>query len=300
MCLYPKIIKNRKYVSNKKNDERYGEGNVPIAKDKRCLYVPIGCGNCVECRKQKARGWQVRLSEDLRVYQNAKFLTFTFNDYELQKLDNEIKGLKGYERDNEICRLAVRRFTERWRKEFGKSVRHWMVTELGSKYTERIHMHGLLWTDEKMDVIQEKWKYGRVILGNGKGEHYVSEKTVNYIVKYISKVDEKHKYYKSKMFVSNGIGKSYMDRDDIKRNKYNGEETIETYKTRTGMELGLPIYYRNHIYSEEERENLWINKLDKQERWVLGQRIDVSENEDEYVKALKYAQMKNKRLGYEL
>jgi hypothetical protein len=159
MCLYPRLIRNRKYTPNKKNG-----GIVPEVKDKRVLSVPVGCGKCMECRKQKSRQWQVRLQEDIRVNKNAKFVTFTFSERELQKLDNEIKGLSGYDRDNEICRLAVRRFTERWRKKYKKTIRHWLVTELGSQNTERVHMHGLLWTDETNGVIEEKWQYGKIWL----------------------------------------------------------------------------------------------------------------------------------------
>jgi len=110
MCLYPRLIRNRKYTPNKKNG-----GIVPEVKDKRVLSVPVGCGKCLECRRQKSRQWQVRLQEDIRVNKNAKFVTFTFSERELQKLDNEIEGLSGYDRDNEICRLAVRRFTERYK-----------------------------------------------------------------------------------------------------------------------------------------------------------------------------------------
>ena len=61
MCLYPKLIKNKKYVANKKNG-----GNVPIPKDDRVLFVPVGCGNCIECKRQKKREWQVRLQEELK------------------------------------------------------------------------------------------------------------------------------------------------------------------------------------------------------------------------------------------
>ena len=123
MCLYPKIMRNKKYKITKKNG-----GNVPILKDKRVGYVPIGCGKCMECKKQKSNQWKVRLMEDLRVNRNAKFVTFTFNDESLQELDNDIKGeIDGYNRDNEILSLGVRRFLERWRKLFGKSVRHWIV-----------------------------------------------------------------------------------------------------------------------------------------------------------------------------
>ena len=293
MCLYPRVIENRKYKANKKN-----KGVVPRAQDRRVLLVPVGCGNCMECRKQKANHWKVRLKEDLRTNKIVKFVTLTFSDRSLAKLDKEIKGLKGYDRDNEIARLAMRRFLERWRKKYKKSVRHWCVTELGSKNTERLHIHGLLWTDKNIKEIKERWQYGKAILGDGKGKHYVNEETIGYIVKYISKVDKKHKYYKSKMFTSPGIGKEYFEREDSKVNEYKGLETNELYTTRTGMKLGMPVYYRNHLYSDEEREKLWLMKLDEQVRWVDGVKVDVSENDDEYYELLKVKREKNKRLGY--
>ena len=288
MCLYPRLIRNRKYTPNKKNG-----GIVPEVKDKRVLSVPVGCGKCLECRRQKSRQWQVRLQEDIRVNKNAKFVTFTFSERELQKLDNEIEGLSGYDRDNEICRLAVRRFTERWRKQYKKTIRHWLVTELGSQNTERVHMHGLLWTDETNAVIEEKWKYGKIWVGD-----YVSGKTINYIVKYINKVDKAHKEYNSKIFTSKGIGGNYMQRKDIERNAYNDEKTIETYKTRQGIELALPIYYRNKIYSDEEKELLWLQKLDEEVRYVDGVKVDISKGEEEYYKLLEVKRQKSKRLGY--
>ena len=287
MCLYPKLIRNRKYTETKKNG-----GNIPPILDKRVLMVPVGCGKCIECKKQKARNWQVRLQEDIRVNKNAKFVTYTFSEHELQKLDNEIKGLSGYARDNEICRLAVRRYTERWRKKYGKTLRHWLVTELGHANTERVHMHGIVWTDKVKDI-GDIWKYGRIWIGE-----YVNAKTINYIVKYVNKVDQQHKTYNSKIFTSQGIGKEYINRRDSKRNKYKKEKTIETYKTREGVELALPVYYRNKIYNEDERERLWLEKLDKEERYVCGVKVDISQGEDEYYKLLEMMRQKNKRLGY--
>ena len=267
-------------------------GNIPPIQDKRVLMVPVGCGKCIECKKQKARNWQVRLQEDIRVNKNAKFVTYTFSEHELQKLDNEIKGLSGYARDNEICRLAVRRYTERWRKKYGKTLRHWLVTELGHANTERVHMHGIVWTDKVKDI-GDIWKYGKIWIGD-----YVSAKTINYIVKYVNKVDQQHKTYNSKIFTSQGIGKEYVNRRDSQRNKYKKEKTIETYKTREGVELALPVYYRNKIYNEDERERLWLEKLDKEERYVCGVKVDISKGEDEYYKLLEMMRQKNKRLGY--
>lgn len=290
MCLYPKLIKNRKYIPNKKNG-----GLPPECLDTRVAMVPIGCQKCIECRKQKARGWSVRLQEDLRVNKNAKFVTLTFSNESITELINELQpGLKGYELDNELATLGVRRFLERWRKEHGKSVRHWLVTELGHNGTENVHMHGFIWTDSVEDIAKI-WNYGYVFVGN-----YVSEKSVNYMVKYISKVDKKHREYSSKILTSPGIGAGYTARPDSRLNKFKIKETDESYKTRQGVKLSLPIYYRNKIYSEVEREQLWIQKLEKKERWVCGERVDVStpKGEENYKKLVEYYREKNKRLGY--
>ena len=159
-------------------------------------------------------------------------------------------------------------------------------------------MHGILWTDENMKEIQEKWQYGKAILGNGQGKHYVSEETINYIVKYVNKTDENHKEYNSKIFTSKGIGKDYVQRKDARRNKYIKGKTIETYKTRQGLELGLPIYYRNKIYNDDEKEKLWLEKLDKEERFVDGVRVDIANGNEEYYKLLEVKRAKSKRLGY--
>lgn len=288
MCLYPKLTKNRKYIANKKN-----KGIIPNMSDPRLQYVAVGCGKCIECRKQKARQWQVRLHEEIRENKNGRFVTLTFDEENLEKLTKEITGLEGYELENEIATLAIRRFLERWRKKYKKSCRHWLVTELGQTNTERIHLHGILFTDVEEETIAKIWKYGNIWVGN-----YVNGKTINYIVKYINKTDKLHKEYKSKILTSPGIGKNYIKRYDSKNNRYKESGTNETYKTREGSRIALPIYYRNNIYTEEEREKLWLEKLDKEERWVLGKKIDISKGEENYYKELEVARRKNKALGY--
>jgi len=288
MCLYPKLIENRKYKANKKNG-----GVIPPVSDKRTLMVPVGCGKCIECKKQKARNWQVRLHEELRHDKSGQFVTLTFSDEEYKKLSEEITGVTDYNLDNEIATLATRRFLERWRKKYKTSVKHWLVTELGHNGTENIHIHGLLWTKEKKETIEQIWKYGWIYIGD-----YVNEKTINYIVKYVNKTDKDHPNYNSKILTSAGIGNKYLERIDSKKNKYNPIETKETYTTRQGIKLNLPIYYRNKIYTEEEREKLWLEKLDKEERWVCGEKVDISKNEENYNKLRDYYRKLNDRLGY--
>ena len=83
MCLYPKLIKNKKYLPNKKNN-----WNPPKCEDYRTLYVTAACGKCLECRKQKQREWLVRMSEELRSEPNAYFMTLTFSEEKLEEYKN--------------------------------------------------------------------------------------------------------------------------------------------------------------------------------------------------------------------
>lgn len=290
MCLYPRLIKNRKYTANKKNG-----GVIPPILDKRTELVPVGCGNCMECRKQKSREWMVRINEEIRINKTGKFVTLTFSEDNLCKLQNEITA-EGYELDNAIATLAVRRFLERWRKKFKTSLRHWLITELGHNGTERVHLHGIIWTTETMDTIEKLWHYGWIWKGYGH-VNYVNERTINYITKYITKTDVKHKTYKSKILCSKGIGANYINRLDSTKNIYNGNKTNETYRTPQGHKLALPIYYRNKIYTEEQREKLWLQKLDKNERWVMGEKVQ-ADNDKEYWGLLKHYRNLNKQLGY--
>ena len=90
MCLYPRLIKNRKYTVTKKNG-----GVVPQVTDERALMVPVGCGKCMECKKQKANTWRTRLLEEIRTDKTGKFVTLSFSDKSLKELSEGIE-LKGY------------------------------------------------------------------------------------------------------------------------------------------------------------------------------------------------------------
>jgi len=146
MCLYPKLILNPKYKANKKNG-----GNPAPVPDERVKYVPIGCQECKECRKQKQRDWQVRMSEEIRENKTGKFITLTFSNEKYTELyhliTEKLKTEKTttpdpYTVDNLIATYATRHFLENWRSTHKKSLKHWLVTELGHKGTENIHLPG--------------------------------------------------------------------------------------------------------------------------------------------------------------
>lgn len=296
---------NKKYTVTKKN-----KGIVPVCEDERKRYVYVDCENCIECRKKRAREWQVRLNEEIKDDKSGKFVTLSVSEEALDEIEKEINkgitnvknmyGTKAIKKDegveaNMAATIMVRRFTERWRKEFGKTIKHWLITELGHKNTERVHLHGLLFTDESKEKIEEKWMYGNVWIGS-----YVNAKTINYMVKYVTKVDEKHPGYKSKILTSKGIGAGYLKRWDFEQNKYKKGETNETYRLQNGTKIALPQYIKNKRYTDEEKDKLWTEKLDSNIKWVNGNKMIVKTEEDEkiYRKALEHNRLRSAQLGY--
>lgn len=244
--------------------------------------------------------------EDIKAHRNGVFVTLTFSNQQYTALVKEIltktqegeEGLTGYYLDNAVATMAVHRFRERWRKEYKKSIRHWLVTEIGHNGTENIHLHGILWTDKPTEIARV-WQYGWVWPGKDEiKNNYVNERTINYIVKYVTKQDPKHKLYKPVILTSPGIGGNYINTHNSTLNTYVPGNTNEIYTTRQGTKSSLPIYFRNKIYTEEQREKLWIEKIEKGKRYVLGTEIDIRNSLEMYNKAIEWAQKYNKEMGY--
>ena len=273
-CLYPNLIKNPKYLPNKKNGY-----NPPKCTDERLRYVPASCGRCIECRKKRRREWMIRLSEELRGGGKPPlFVTLTINDENLKRCKNK--------ENNEKATELVRKFLENIRSYTKHSVKHFLVTELGEE-KQRIHLHGFIWSDK--ELIQKKWIYGFVHIGE-----FVNEKSINYMTKYMLKTPPGINFI-PKVLASPGIGKGYTNRKDAQRNKFKPGETEETYRFRNGSKMYLPQYYRNKIYTEEEKEKLWIEKQEKGVVYIAGEKVNPN-NWEEYNNILKYYQERGKML----
>lgn len=262
------------------------KGVVPPCPDERLRYVTAACGKCYECRKQKGRAWQVRLSEEVRNDPNVIFVTLTISDESWEKLRKKYS----YSSEEDYIKKMVRLFLERIRKETKKSVKHWLTTERGEKNTERYHLHGLIWGDKNGLLTTRHWQYGFVYIGE-----FVNERTCNYVTKYITKRDEKHKEFEPITLCSAGIGSGYLSRSDSKLNRFREGKTTETYRLRNGTKLNLPIYYRNKLYTDEEREKLFLQKIKKGKVWICGRECNIKDWKT-YSQILKEEQIKAKQL----
>ena len=282
MCLYPKRIQNKKFLINKKNGGfppvppvfGYDEFGFPIY-DERVLYVNVPCGNCIECRKQKTRNWQVRLHEEIKIHKYSYFITLTFSPAQLGILKRE----SGLDECNAVAGKAVRRCLERYRKDHKKSLRHWFITELGHEGTERIHLHGMIFSDHQLEFVKSDkdhfyrwkyWKYGLVYVGD-----YCNAKTVNYIVKYMNKIDSDHLGFVGQIFCSPGIGRSFVTDQTMYDHRYRPNETKDFYRLNNGSKIKLPSYYKHKFLSDDERQFVWIEFMDSEVESVRGINYDM-------------------------
>lgn len=298
-------MQNKKYTATKKNG-----GVIPLCRDERQRYIWIPCGQCYVCKKKKAREWRMRITEDIKVNNNCKIVTLTFNTESLKKLAILAKGYTGYNLDNEICRIAVKRFRERWRKQYGRSPRHWLITELGHGRTEHVHMHGIIWEDKRyhlkdtlLNEVERIWQYGYIGKGKidwntGRLINYVNATTANYFTKYVNKTDEQHKEYRQIILTSSGIGKSFLESEEAKDNRYRGSKTNQLYNIKEGGVLPMPEYFRRKMYSDEERENMTSEYLDKGIIYIAGREYRANIGDDKINLMYKDLQRKNARMGY--
>ena len=278
MCLYERQLKNPRYQQSIKNG-----GIIPELEDNRQLYISIGCGWCSECRKKIANDWRVRLLEEIKLNPRCTFVTLSYSPESISQLETEIytKKYRGIETDengeiqldvNILAAYSIRMWSERWRKHHKKAPKHWLITELGHNGSERIHLHGLVWNATQREI-EKTWKYGNVFCGN-----WVDNRTINYIIKYVTKLDELHKGFKQRIFTSKKIGIGYTINNGF--NKYKDEETITYYRNYNGFKMGLPRYWKEKLWTEKEREKLWGYQLDKNETYLIGQKWDKNKMED--------------------
>lgn len=262
MCLNPRKIKNKRYVPTKKN-----EFNPPPAPTEEVRYVEVGCGICSDCRRKRQNEWMTRLNEE---YDNGRILycTFTLNEKYYHQLRIEVGNNSTENRENAIMTRAVRLYLELWRKRHKQALKHWFITELGGE-TGRIHIHGMVFGNYNIDDVKNAWIYGL-----SQVEILKSKRGLNYVLKYVTKKSIFDRNFIGKIMCSPGIGRGYEEKYDAKRNKFNAAGATDcTYRLVSGKRVMLPAYYKRKIYSDEEREQLYIQNLEKNVAYVGGEEI---------------------------
>lgn len=273
-CESPLLIVNPRYkdMSDKELStvclERYGLHN-----EKPPDYLlEVPCGKCFSCQKKRLQNFRMRLMYEFTECKTALFITLSFCDSALEEYKQNYNK-------------AVCQFMDALRKKYGKEIRHFFVMEYGHddmyiarngetrKGTARPHFHGLMFGVPYLDfyVFESIWNRGNGRLRNEKIPYegfykkprgYVflesvrePEKCASYVCKYLTKEYSKDKPL-PRVITSRGLGAQYLTKRNVARHR----SELDTSLTLGGYPFSLPPYYRNKIFTKEDKIALVLKR----------------------------------------
>lgn len=281
------------------------------------------CGRCPECLKKRASGWSFRLMQEEKRSISAYFVTLTYDPERVPITKNGFMGL-----DKKHLQLFFKRLRKAHtvNKAFnGKRLKYYAVGEYGGK-SFRPHYHIILFNAELEMLVGKKeaghvkrgaltldgktpfrcpsWLLGHITVGK------VSEASVGYTLKYISKVskipmhknDDRLREFPlmSKRLGDNYIISEYPYCEQWLHRDKKGNWSLRVYEKALrvldknsvnwhmadltdrmyvnvpgGKKVGMPRYYKDKMYSEDQRRTIALAAQDKiQEK--LSQQFDAA------------------------
>lgn len=206
---------------------------------KRAIRVP--CGKCALCLRRRSSQWAYRLEQELRVHPSSLFITLTYDPQHLPLNEGGVPTLnKG----------DLQRFFKRLRFNTKKHIKYYACGEYGS-LTGRPHYHAIVFNVTPDDV-NLAWS----VRGESIGQTYfgaTGSASIRYVTGYICKSygrvfrpDVEAEF----SLMSKGLGKSYLTPAVINWHKQNAANYVVL---RGGAKHTLPRYYKDRIFTEEER-----------------------------------------------
>lgn len=192
------------------------------------------------------------------------FVTLTYADDNIRWTDN---GPSLYKPDLQM-------FWKKLRKKY--KIRYYAVGEYGGK-TKRPHYHALIFglNHKHYNSIQKAWSLGNVHLGD------VNIKTIKYVTKYhVNKNEAPYGVWPefTTMSLKPAIGASYID----KMANYHDGNLNRAFYSYYNIKMRLPRYYKQKLYTDEEREELYYRQFEHNENIDEWEKKNPGENFFQY------------------
>lgn len=215
-------------------------------KDMTRPEVPVPCGKCPECVARRTSAWSFRLMQEDKISSMSNFITLT---YDTKHVPISRAGYMS------LSKRDIQLFFKRLRKLNENQIKYFMSGEYGSQ-TMRPHYHIILFNCA-IETIQEAWALGRVHYGT------VSGASVGYTLKYLSKPgrvpfhknDDRQPEFR---LMSKGLGKNYLTEQMTCWHKADLDNRVYV-NLEDGKKCSMPRYYKDKIYSENERKRIAFN-----------------------------------------
>jgi hypothetical protein len=235
----------------------------PFYKKSDGAAYTLPCGKCPQCIKRRISGWSFRLMEEEKQSSSSYFVTFTYDDNNIESSKRGLATLKKRDIQNYIKRL---------RKCHQQKLKYYYCGEYGSK-THRPHYHMIIF-NAREDLIQKHWTLGQIHIGK------VSEASVGYTLKYMckeKKVPEHQNDDRQKEFsnMSKGLGLSYLTKNMVTWHK--NDIVNRMYCNVEGnKKIAMPRIIKDKLYTQEERGRLKLHHTTLLQEHIDKENLDIN------------------------
>lgn len=259
--------------------------------------VPVPCGRCPPCKQRRVNSWVFRLLQEDKVSLSAYFVTLTYDGDHVPLSDNGFLTLKKSDFQN---------FMKRLRKLCGQAkLKYYAVGEYGSN-NKRPHYHAIIFNVPDEALFAQAWMLDGKQLG---GVHVgsVTGDSIAYTMKYLDKPNFAKRHARDDRepefpLMSKGLGASYLTPEMV---KYHRADFTRLFATKEGgYKIALPKYYRNAIFSEQERkyQSILVDQIVKDAERLdrlrfNGADYDAAKGAERYARHQKfYSRLKKRNL----
>lgn len=200
------------------------------------------CRGCMACRVSNSSEWALRLIHELPYFDNAVFITLTYDNDHLP-------------RNYSLDKSHLVKYIKRIRKHLSKTIenpktKYFACGEYGEQ-THRPHYHLIFFGlgIQHHDFLQEYWREGAIHTGT------VTKESIGYVTAYINKKltgkQAEENYRDTKRIApfknaSQGMGLRYAQE--------NQEQIKELlFIPHNGQEKPIPVYYRRKLEIDNEK-----------------------------------------------
>lgn len=210
-------------------------------------HIPVGCGKCYDCKKTTLSHWAFRLRKEDERAIKSHFVTLTYDTRHVPLSEKGLMTLRYSDVQKFMKRLRIYHSRDSRLAEQKEPIRYFVVGEYGS-LRNRPHYHIIIFNAD-LEMIEKAWTQGQIHFGQ------VSGASVAYTLKYLDKDtkipmfpgDDRVKEFRK---MSKGMGENYLTPEMVRWHQRN---PLKNYVLQDGFKISLPRFYRERIFTPEER-----------------------------------------------
>lgn len=236
--------------------------------------IEVPCGKCVACRMRQRKEWSIRLLFELSGYDDASFVTLTYDDEHIPE-------------NGSLKKSDFQKFMKRLRRlldAYDVKIKYYACGEYGDN-TNRPHYHAILFglsVEDSKTYIPRVWYQGHIDVGT------VTPASINYVCGYIDKklsgIHEYETYIstgRENVFrlLSNGLGRDYFDSIS--------DEVIEKgYLSVQGKKYSLPRYFLERLKKQGKDLSAFRALSDERSIVMMEKLTGLTITQDDYIEAV--------------